>query len=422
VTPAPAPDHVQVLLDAPELGARTTVGTLHHRYSRSTAHLSFAYDERWLTRPGAFLVDPRLALYRGEQFPASGEAAFGIFMDSAPDRWGRVLLDRREALDALDEGRRPRALTLWDYLLGVQDEGRMGALRFRSEQSGPFLARHPLAVPPVADLPALEAVSLALEQQHAEALPSYRQWLSMLIAPGTSLGGARPKANFREADGRLWIAKFPSREDRRDVGAWEHLLYRLADEAGIEVAGCRLQRFNGPHHSFCVQRFDRSAEGRRFFVSAMTLLERRNGEGGSYLELAEFIQTQGAQDHIAGDLAQLFRRVLFNVLTGNTDDHLRNHGFIRVPSGWRLAPAYDLNPNPGRRHHALWLDEASDLPALSTVMATAPHYRLKPAAAVGILQEVQAVTRRWASRAASVGLAGSEMASVAEAFEVNDRS
>jgi serine/threonine-protein kinase HipA len=411
-------ESVQVELHAPELAQPSRVGVLHHRRGRGQSALSFAYDADWLRGDHAFALDPRLALYGGEQFPAAGHLTFGIFLDSAPDRWGRVLLDRREALIAHDESRKPRVLTDWDYLLGVQDECRMGALRFRMDEEAPYLAHGALAVPPVADLPELEAISLQLEQDHPEESPAYRQWLAMLIAPGTSLGGARPKANYREDDGGLWIAKFPSRDDRRDVGAWERFLYELATACGIRTAPSALRRFGAKHHTFCVKRFDREGDARRCFVSAMTLLERRDGEGGSYLELAEFIQTQGAQGAIAEDLEQLFRRVLFNVLVGNTDDHLRNHGFLRTPGGWRLAPAYDLNPNPARRHHALRLDDASDLPDVDTVLATAAHYRLKPQAATRLWKEMLGVIGTWRQAARKAGLHAPEIAGVAAAFEL----
>lgn len=412
------PESVQVHLHAPEIGPDAQVGTLHHRRARGAGTLSFAYDRAWLSGARAFQIDPRLALYGGEQFPAGGAETFGIFLDSAPDRWGRLLLDRREVLQAREEKRKARSLADWDYLLGVQDECRMGALRFRPDEAAPFLADDGRAVPPMASLAELEAASLALEQDHAEELPGYRRWLAMLVAPGTSLGGARPKANYREADGALWIAKFPSREDRRDVGAWEHLLYGMAAECDIVTAACVRRRFNSRYHSFCVRRFDRDTKGRRrFFVSALTLLERRDGEGGGYLEIAEFIQNHGAQDAIAADLDQLFRRVLFNVLTGNTDDHLRNHGFIRHVSGWRLAPAYDLNPNPARRNHALTLDGQSDLPDLETVLATAPYYRLKPATAKRLLDRMRRVTRTWRARARAARLSAVEIAAVEAAFE-----
>ena len=413
-------ESVEVHLHSPTLGPDALVGRLHQRRARGEGTLSFRYDGDWLRSARAFMLDPRLELYGGEQFPAAGREVFGIFLDSAPDRWGRLLLDRREALAAQEEGRRPAALTDWDYLLGVQDECRMGALRFRAKRDTPFLAQESTPVPPLASLAELESVSLALEQDHAEDLPEYRRWLAMLVAPGTSLGGARPKANYREGRGTLWIAKFPSREDRRDVGAWEHLLYRLAAACGIEVAPCAMRRFNSRHHTFCVRRFDRAQEDRLFFVSALTLLDRKDGEGGSYLEIAEFIQRAGAKDGIEADLQQLFRRLLFNVLVGNTDDHLRNHGFIREPSGWRLAPAYDLNPNPARREHTLKLDEHSDLPDLGAVLATAPFYRLKPAAANKLLGQLRGVVAGWRKRARAARLGAAEIAAVAPAFVLAD--
>lgn len=410
---------VQVCLDAPELMPPLQAGTLHRRGGRAGELTSFAYSEQWLEQAQGFLLDPRLGLFPGEQFPAADTAGFGIFLDSAPDRWGRLLLDRREVLAARDEARPARALTDWDYLLGVQDECRMGALRFRKPDDGDYLAADPLPVPPVARLAELEAISLALEQDAAEDMPDYRQWLSALMAPGTSLGGARPKANYRATDHSLWIAKFPSRQDRHDVAAWEHLLYGLARECGIDTAPCRLHRFAGNYHSFCVRRFDRDAQGqRRLFVSAMTLLEHRDGEGGSYLELAEFIQNHGAQDHIEADLEQLFRRLLFNLLCGNTDDHLRNHGFIRHPSGWQLAPAYDLNPSPGRRHHALAVSEAGDLPDLAAVLKTASYYRLSAPAADALLAAVRSSARQWRDAARQTGLGSAEIGRMEAAFEL----
>jgi serine/threonine-protein kinase HipA len=274
-------------------------------------------------------------------------------------------------------------------------------------------------VPTVTTLPELEAISLALEKEGAEELPTYQRWLATLIAPGTSLGGSRPKANYRGTDSSIWIAKFPSNADRRDIGAWEKVLHDLAAQCGIVVPEHALKRFNSSYHTFCSRRFDRNSEGRRFFVSAMTLLERGDGEGGSYLELADFIERHGAKGAVQSDLQQLFRRVLFNVLVGNTDDHLRNHGFIRERSGWRLAPAYDLNPNPARRTHALRLDDASDVPDVETVLSTAELYRLTRKAARRVLDDIHAVTREWKKRAKAARITAAETAAVEEAFALS---
>ena len=417
--PTSLSDAVDVHLHAAELGPDVKVGRLFYRSVRGRSAISFEYDAAWLGSRRAFILDPRLDLYAGEQFAAEGSSSFGIFLDSAPDRWGRVLLDRRAALAARDAERPMRALSDWDYLLGVQDECRMGALRFRRDDASQFLDDRQPPAPPVTSLRELEAMSLALEARDAAELPAYRQWLAALIAPGTSLGGSRPKANFREPDGSLWIAKFPSREDRRDIGAWEKVAYDLARDCDIEVSPARVKVFNSPHHTFCVRRFDRSGTERRFFVSAMTLLDRRDGAAASYPEIAEFIQDHGAHGQVGADLEQLFRRVLFNVLIGNTDDHLRNHGFIRHPSGWRLAPAYDLNPNPARRTHALKLDGDGDIPSIETVIATAGLYRLKTARAGRVLAEMRKVTSAWRARARAMRLPAHEIALVEPAFELS---
>ena len=417
-----AADSVDVYLDAKELGPLVKVGRLNHRRSRSQSALSFSYSAEWLASRGAFQLDPRLNLYAGEQFAAEGVNSIGVFLDSAPDRWGRVLLDRREALAARAEKRVQRSLADWDYLLSVDDECRMGALRFRRDDASPFLERHKLSAPPITSLPDMERVSLALEKQGAEKLPAYGEWIATLLAPGTSLGGSRPKANFRDRDGSLWIAKFPSSEDRHDVGAWEQLMHALAKDCRIKVPRHRLAKFRHKYHSFCSQRFDRTPDGRRFFVSAMTLLERRDGEGGSYLEIAEFIQNHGARGGVDSDLEQLFRRVLFNVLVGNTDDHLRNHGFLREASGWRLAPAYDLNPNPAKRHHALELDGSTDEPDLASLLATAEFYRVRARAADRMFKGIREVTQGWKKRASAMRISASERSRMAQAFVLSDES
>src|SRR5262249_10553640 len=207
-------------------------------------------------------------------------------------------------------------------------------------------------------------------------LAALRQWLKVLVAPGASLGGARPKASFTETNGSLWIAKFPARDDTRDVGAWEAVAQRLAARAGIDGPASELRRFSGHHHTFCVKRFARPGDRRRFYASAMAMLRKDQSEGTSYLDLAEFVRTRGARDHIESDLEQLFRRVAFNVAIGNRDDHLRNHGFILNVSGWRLAPAFDLNPNIDCDHHVLNLDESDNRPALATVIETSEWYAL----------------------------------------------
>lgn len=408
---------VDVVLDADFIGEACPVGTLF----RATAHghetFSFAYDRAWLDRPDAFAIDPDLQMHGGESYPADGTGVFRVFLDSAPDRWGRLLLDRREVLRSRAEKRPVRALGEWDYLLGVHDGCRLGALRFRQDQAGPFLDHDDrLAAPPLASLRELEAASLALEDPDAPDREGYSRWLMALLAPGSSLGGARPKANFTTPDGALWIAKFPSREDRRDVGAWEKLVHELAASAGIDVPQAQLLSLSARHRTFATRRFDRAGSRRRFFVSAMTLLGRADGQGGSYLDLAEFLSTRGSVRHRADDLRQLWTRVAFNIHVGNTDDHLRNHGFILEADGWRLAPAYDLNANVERRVHTLAIDERDPTPDPALLLATAPYYGLKAPEAETILARVRQVVATWGQVAQRLQLPRDETQLMAAAF------
>jgi serine/threonine-protein kinase HipA len=402
--------HYEVHLDAPELGVQHRVGFLYPHETMSELAPAFEYDLEWLKSKQAFMLDPRLQLYKGEQHPPAEAPGFGIFMDSAPDRWGRVLMERREAALARSENppRRVRTLRDFDFLLGVFDETRMGGLRLR-QTGGAFVDNSGNAAPPVTSLKELAHVSRLVEEGD-DSMPEYATWLAMLIAPGTSLGGARPKANFKEEDGRLWIAKFPAKEDRYDVGGWEYLMHVLARKAGICLPDAHPAKLSTSYTTFCSARFDRTAEGRRMYASAMTLLERQDGQAGaSYLDLAEFITDHGAKGHIEEDLAQLFRRVLFNVLVGNRDDHLRNHGFIRELTGWRLSPAFDINPNRNKSEHALALDSYDASPNLPVAMETAELYRLTQAEAKSLLAQVRRAVSDWREEAGRCGLPNAEI-------------
>ena len=399
----------EVHLDAPELGVRQRVGVLYRHVLRTDIPASFEYDKDWLKHDQAFALDPRLELWRGEQHPPADIPAFGVFMDSAPDRWGRVLMERREAAAAARDARKMRTFHETDFLLGVYDHTRMGGLRF-CEPGGPFLDNSDNAAPPVTDLKELAYICQRIEEPGVEKLPEYERWLALLIAPGTSLGGARPKANFTDCDQRLWIAKFPAKDDRYDVGGWEYLMHVLARKAGIVVPEARLERLSDRYGTFCSARFDRIADGRRMYASAMTLLERQDGEAGaSYLDLAEFISDHGAKGHIDEDLAQLFRRVLFNILVGNRDDHLRNHGFIREPSGWRLSPAFDINPNTAKQTHALAIDSKNTEPDIRVAMDQAGLYRLDQKAAQSMLDEVRNAIADWRTEARKLQLPAVEV-------------
>jgi len=389
------------------------IGTLSH--DRGTVW--FAYDQEWLTSPGAFQLDPRLQLISGSAYAHPDTGSFGIFLDSAPDRWGQTLMNRRELLAAKDEGRRPRTLGLWDYLTGVQDQTRQGALRFKLPDTGCFIAHDELTVPPVTALAALSDVATELTRTDHEDLPALKQWLSVLVAPGSSLGGARPKANVIDDDGSLWIAKFPAHQDRRDVGAWEYVTWTLARQADITVPPAAIDRVgSSPYHTFRVRRFDRLGPTRRVYASALTMLDRSPSDEASYLELAEFISNHGDPSCLEDDLRELYRRVAFNVTVGNRDDHLRNHGFILGEGGWHLAPAFDVNPDPDKAVHVLAIDDVDTRPDIATVRATASYYRLSAAASDTIIAEVTAAVRPWRDTARRLGLSREEILQTAPAF------
>ncbi|BBO99718.1 type II toxin-antitoxin system HipA family toxin [Sulfuriferula nivalis] len=409
-------DAFEVLLEANELGYSGSVGTLYRDKGRTALPPSFEYTADWIAQQ-PFMLDPRLALYAGEQHPVGDSFTFGIFLDSAPDRWGRVLMERREAIQAKKEGRDRRTLQEMDFLLGVNDHTRQGALRFR-RPDGPFLDNSELPTPTVTDLNELASICNRLEEDGVEELPEYEKWLSLLIAPGSSLGGARPKANFEEADNSLWIAKFPAKNDIYDVGAWELVTHRLAEKAKICVPPSRATQLASKYHTFCVKRFDRTGTSRRMYASAMTLLEKKDGEFSSYLDMAEFISKHGASGSIQTDLTQLFRRVLFNVLVSNRDDHLRNHGFIRITDGWRLSDAFDMNPNLNKAHHALALDDTNPEPDIAIAMSTAEFYRLTNSEALDILKEVVDAISGWAQVAKSEGLSAAEIDRMKPAFQI----
>nr|WP_315596220.1 HipA domain-containing protein [uncultured Cupriavidus sp.] len=399
----------EVHLDAPELGVNQLVGKLYRHATRTDFPPAFEYDQAWLKGEFRFALDPRLELYRSEQHPPADAPAFGVFMDSAPDRWGRVLMERREAAAAERDQRQMRTFHEMDFLLGVFDHTRMGGLRF-CEPGGVFLDNHLKAAPPATDLKELAHISRRIEEPGVEKLPEYERWLAMLIAPGTSLGGARPKANFTDDDKRLWIAKFPAKDDRYDVGGWEYLMHVLSRKAGIVVPEARLEHLTSNYGTFCSSRFDRVDGGRRMYASAMTLLERRDGQGeGSYLDLVEFISDHGAQGHVDADLAQLFRRVLFNILVGNRDDHLRNHGFIRETTGWRLSPVFDVNPNTAKQEHALAIDSNNAAPNIGVAMEQAELYRLSAQNAQAVLDEVKGAIAGWRKEAEKLRLPASEV-------------
>ncbi|MBW2736494.1 MAG: type II toxin-antitoxin system HipA family toxin [Deltaproteobacteria bacterium] len=413
---------IEVCADWEGLAEPTLMGRLFATPSRGKEIFSFEYDRAWLAGSERQKLDPTLGLYSGPQYPSSKRVNFGIFLDSCPDRWGRVLMRRREAQMARAEGREEQRLLESDYLLGVHDGHRMGALRFRVD--GRFLDdNQELAAPPWTSLRALEHASLQLERDDADQDPEYGQWLKMLIAPGGSLGGARPKASVLDERGRLWIAKFPSRNDTDDVGAWEAVTHELASRAGVVTTESQVCRFGSAHHTFLNRRFDRTERSRLHFASAMTLLERSDGddaaEGVSYLELADLLIRQGAAT--TADLEQLWRRIAFSVCVSNTDDHLRNHGFMLTANGWTLSPAYDMNPDPHGEGLKLNISESDNAQDLDLVTEIAPYFRVKPTRARDVLDEVVSAVVTWRDVATDGGLSASAQRRMKRAFRVAER-
>lgn len=398
---------VEVWLDDDSLGPPILVGRLARNAGRAGDTVRFDYAPGWLDAPQAFELDHDLPLVGGAHYaPAGADHLTGALLDCSPDRWGKMLMERREAIDAREQGRRIRTLRAWDFLLGVNDESRMGALRLRDPQTERFLDSHGLAAPPLTDLRELETAADKVEQGADDLVAP---WILQLVAPGASLGGARPKASFRDVDGSLWLAKFPSREDRRDIGLWEHLAYRLSVMAGIDMPAAKVLRLSDRGHTFAVRRFDRTPTSRRHYASAMTRLARDDSEGASYLDIVQAIEESGASTQIGAQLEQLFRRVLFNVLIGNRDDHLRNHGFLRQGNGWVLSPAFDVNPNPDKNDHVLTLDGDDASPDPSVVMATRDFYRLSAAQAKQVEGQVREAVRGWEALAQQMGLRNAEI-------------
>lgn len=402
---------VSVYADLEHFESPMVMGSLRRQANRSGDVFSFEYDPEWLKRSESLTFDPDLSLVSGVQYPASGRLNFGIFLDSSPDRWGRVLMQRRENFRARHEGRRPRSLTEWDFLLGVHDETRLGALRFLDPDSGRFLdSDDQFAAPPITSLGELQAASLQFES-HAdeEDHPEYERWLAQLFAPGTSLGGARPKASVRDEQGFLCLAKFPSRQDRRDIGAWELVAHRLAAKAGINVPPTRALRVSGSAYTtFLAKRFDRTLQGRRLaFVSAMTLTQRSDGEpGASYLELVDLLQSQGSNTH--DDCKELFRRVAFNILIHNTDDHLRNHGFFLDERGISLSPAYDMNPSTDSDELSLAINEVDTTCDIEIALEAHADYGLSATEAAEIIAKVTEAAASWRSEATQLNIPRAE--------------
>ena len=394
------------------------MGCLYSETLRGKENCSFEYDTDWLKRhANQSFLDPDLQLFHGWQYTPMDKTLFGIFSDSCPDRWGRLLMRRKEAILANREKRKPRTLMETDYLLGVHDESRMGAIRFAMQPEGPYLScDSDMAAPPWVTLRELEAASLSfeLDEDHLND-----RWLKQLLAPGSSLGGARPKASVRDTAGNLWIAKFPSHHDEQNTGAWEQVSHELAKQCGLRVPESRLERFSRVGSTFLVKRFDRLNGKRIHFSSAMALLGKKDGDdaenGNSYLDLAEFITAYGASPE--EDLTELWKRIVFSMAISNTDDHLRNHGFLLTRQGWHLSPLFDVNPVP--YGESLSLNVSLDDARIDTELAieVAPFFGIKKDSALEMSKKIlKTVKTLWRPVAEECGLDRGSQKEMAHAF------
>jgi serine/threonine-protein kinase HipA len=397
------------------------IGVLHPDRLRGKEIFSFEYDENWLKNGPSQLLDPNLQLYSGLHYLNEDQDNFRMFLDSSPDRWGRNLMRRREAAMARNEYRTEQKLFETDYLLGVYDGHRMGALRFKLEEDGPFLNdNREMASPPWTSIRELEQISLRLEEEDIIDDPAYLKWLEMLVAPGASLGGARPKASIVDNDGRLWIAKFPSRNDQGDIGGWEIVTYELAIAAGINMAESKAHKFSSDNYTFLTKRFDRTDNNERIhFASAITMLSYKDGQdhtdGASYLELVDFIMTNGAS--VDQDLEELWRRIVFSICVTNTDDHLRNHGFILTDGGWLISPAYDINPVETGSGLKLNISDSDNSLDLDLALDVCEFFRLEEDRAKEIIAEVKSAVRNWRGIATKYGISKSDQDIKAIAFQ-----
>ena len=407
----------EVLVYVDLQGTSHMVGRLWARMRKDRESATFEYDKSWLAHPERFSLEPALKLGPGPFHTPSDKPLFGAIGDSAPDRWGRVLMRRAERRRAERQREAPRTVREIDYLLMVDDEARQGALRFAGREGGPFLAEHGATkIPPLIELPRLLSAA-----EHVLSDTDSDEDLRLLLAPGSSLGGARPKASVRDRHGQLAIAKFPSKGDEVNAVLWEAVALTLAAKAGIPVPAWRLETVAGKS-VLLLRRFDREQGMRLPFLSAMSMLDARDNEARSYLEFVDVLRQHGAAPK--EDMYGLWRRIVFSLLISNTDDHLRNHGFLWAgPAGWRLSPAYDLNPVPTDikpRVLTTAIDLNDGTASLELALEVAPYFELAPGGAHRIAAQVGQAVATWRKVAAKIGLTPEEIDRMASAFEHED--
>ncbi len=392
------------------------IGVLGSQQAKGKKAFSFEYDADWIRSKEQQLLDPDIAWFTGPQYPNSKEN-FGVFMDSMPDTWGQTLMKRRAAQLAKEAGRPASVLYDIDFLLGVNDETRMGALRFKLHKNGSFLDdNHDMPTPPWTSTRELQHGVAVLEID--EDREQVKKWLAILMAPGSSLGGARPKANVTDHQGQLWIAKFPSKADSIDKGLWEYLAYKLALQCGVIMPESKIEKVAGKFHTFFTKRFDRQLHERIHFASAMIMTGQNEDtikeNPASYLDMAEFIQYSGAQNK--QDLQQLWRRIVFHIAISNTDDHLRNHGFLLTVKGWILSPAYDINPSVDKDGLALNIDTHNNALDFELAKSVGEYFQLSDPEMNNIITEVKRAVSSWKNVAREIGISRNEQELMSGAF------
>lgn len=388
------------------------VGELGYESLRGSDSYCFTFNDEWLKKHGDLFLSDDLNNYPGQQYTQPEKDIFGCFSDALPDRWGRTLLLRREQIAAMEEKRPVWRLSSFDFLTGIDDFSRMGAFRFKVSKDGGFInVSESLKIPPLTDIRELIAASVEIEKSEDENILPDRKWVVQLVQPGSSLGGARPKASVIDIDKTLYIAKFPSRKDDYDAGLWEHFSHLLATKAGINAAKTKVLATGEKYHTLLSQRFDRTQEGKRIhFASAMTLLGLNDGDnattGHGYLDIVDFIIQNCT--NVEDNLRELYRRVAFNICIGNSDDHFRNHGFLLTSKGWTLSPAYDMNPTLND-HQSLLINSKTNKADLSILLNSCEEYMLTPEVAKGIINEVVSAVKDWRTLANKLGITKREM-------------
>lgn len=394
------------------------IGILYVDTIRGIEHYSFEYDQDWLKESKfSFCLDPDISMFSGRQYTEKN--IFGMFADASPDRWGRILMKRREAIKARRERRKPNKMYDSDFLLGVYDQTRVGALRFKVDVNGPFLSDDTeTAAPPWATLRSLEEASRQFEKDDNYLND---KWLKQLLKPGSSLGGARPKATVEDEQGNLWIAKFPSKNDEYDVGAWEKVVHDLAKLCGLNVPESKVEKFSKDGSTFLVKRFYRDGEKRIHFASAMTTLGKNDGassdDGSSYIDIVDFIKAYGSSPK--DDLIELFKRIIFSMSVSNTDDHLRNHGFILNDKGWKLSPLYDVNPVPYGDVLSLNVDSYDNSISIDLAISSACFYDITKYDAEVYADEILTIVKNnWEQLAKKYGINRDQIEEMRPAFSV----